>query len=76
MSAVGLKGQKVLVVGATGMVATPIVRHLAKGNEIWAAARFKDSRAREQLEAEGVHTVTLDLSDPDLAGSRTGSTTS
>lgn len=65
-SDVELKGKKILVVGATGMVATPIVRSLAKDNDVWGAARFRDSKARQQLEAEGVNTVTLDLSDPDF----------
>jgi nucleoside-diphosphate-sugar epimerase len=67
MTDVELKGKNILVVGATGMVATPIVRSLAKDNDVWGAARFRDARAREQLEAEGVHTVTLDLADPDFS---------
>ena len=65
--AVELKGKKILVVGATGMVAGPIVRHLARDNDVFGAARFRNTGAREALEAEGVHTVTLDLSDPDFS---------
>lgn len=68
MTGVDLNGQKVLVVGATGMVATPIVRRLAGQCEVWGAARFRDAKARDALEAEGVRTVTLDLSDPDFSG--------
>ena len=67
MAPVDLAGKKILVVGATGMVATPVVRHLAKDNEVWGAARFRDAKARDQLESEGVKTVTLDLSDPDFS---------
>jgi UDP-glucuronate 4-epimerase len=66
MNEAGLKGKRILVVGATGMVAGPVVRHLAKDNEVWGAARFRDSKARGSLESEGVKTVTLDLSEPDF----------
>jgi nucleoside-diphosphate-sugar epimerase len=61
-----LTGQKILVLGATGMVAGPVVRHLAQDNEVWGAARFTNQKARAALEESGVRTVILDLADPDL----------
>ena len=67
MTGVDLTGKKILVVGATGMVASPIVRHLAKENEVWGAARFRDAKARAALESDGVRTATLDLSKPDFS---------
>lgn len=67
VTGVDLKDKRLLIVGATGMVATPIVRHLAKESEVFGAARFRDSKARDALEAAGVKTVTLDLSDPDFS---------
>jgi nucleoside-diphosphate-sugar epimerase len=62
-----LTGKKIVVLGATGMVATPVVHHLAKENEVWGAARFKNKAAREELDRLGVHTVLLDLADPDVS---------
>ncbi|HVA74361.1 MAG TPA: NAD(P)-dependent oxidoreductase [Acidimicrobiales bacterium] len=67
MTGVDLDGKKILVVGATGMVASPIVRHLAKNSKVWGAARFRDANARKSLESAGVTTVALDLSEPDLS---------
>lgn len=61
-----LRGDKILVLGATGMVAGPVVRALAEHNEVWGAARFTNQQAKEDLEAHGVRTVVLDLGDPDL----------
>ena len=62
-----LNGKRILVVGATGMVASPVVRHLATGNEVWGAARFRNRKARAKLEEHGVKTVMLDLADPDFS---------
>ena len=62
-----LNGKRILVVGATGMVASPVVRALANGNEVWGAARFRNRKARAELEEHGVKTVTLDLADPDFS---------
>jgi nucleoside-diphosphate-sugar epimerase len=62
-----LKGCKVVVLGATGMVATPVVKALAADNEVWGAARFNNKAARAELDELGVHTVVLDLADPDVS---------
>ncbi|HET6964907.1 MAG TPA: NAD(P)-dependent oxidoreductase [Acidimicrobiales bacterium] len=61
-----LSGQRVVVLGATGMVATPVVHTLAADNEVWGVARFNNQAAKSALEDAGVHTVTLDLDDPDV----------
>lgn len=67
-----LEGHRIVVLGATGMVATPVVRHLAADNEVWGVARFKNRRARQGLEDLGVHTVVFDMADPDLGVLPTG----
>ena len=41
-----MNGEKILVVGATGQVALPLAKSLAKENEVWAVARFSDPAAR------------------------------
>ncbi len=61
-----LKGQRVLVTGATGQVARPIAEGLNAENEVWAAARFSDADARAELEAQGIATTPFTLGDPDL----------
>ncbi|HMC38740.1 MAG TPA: NAD(P)-dependent oxidoreductase [Acidimicrobiales bacterium] len=62
-----LTGQRVVVLGATGMVATPVVHSLATDNEVWGVARFHNRAAKAALEERGVHTVTLDLAEPDVS---------
>jgi len=62
-----LKGQKILVTGATGQVARPIVEELNKNNEVWAAARFSDPQAKAELEAQGIQTVYFSMGDADLS---------
>ena len=63
-----LKDQKILVTGATGQVARPIVEELNKNNEVWAAARFSDPQAKTELEAQGIQTVFFSMGDSDLSG--------
>ena len=61
-----MEGQRILVTGATGQVARPIVEQLNGGNEVWAAARFSDPAAKAELEAQGINTVYFSLGDSDL----------
>ena len=56
-----LNGQKILVTGATGQVAKPIALALARDNDVWALARFKDAAARQDLEKAGVTCVPHNL---------------
>ena len=62
-----LSGQRIVVLGATGMVATPVVHALANDNEVWGVARFHNQAAKADLEERGVHTVVLDLAEPDVS---------
>ncbi len=56
-----MDGKKILVTGPTGQVATPVTLALAKNNEVWGAARFRDAAARQRLESGGVRCVSVDL---------------
>jgi UDP-glucuronate 4-epimerase len=62
-----LDGQKVLITGATGKIAFPIARALAKRNEVWGAARLSKQSDRDKLAAEGITPFTLDMAEPDFA---------
>jgi nucleoside-diphosphate-sugar epimerase len=56
-----LSGAKVLITGVTSEVAKPVALALAKDNEVYGAARWKDPASREPFEAGGVKPVFLDL---------------
>jgi UDP-glucuronate 4-epimerase len=61
-----LKHEKILITGPTGQVARPLALALAKDNEVWGIARFRDAGARERLEQAGVHCAAVDLCSGDL----------
>jgi nucleoside-diphosphate-sugar epimerase len=63
-----MEDQRVLVVGCTGQVGFPVASALAANNEVWGVARFRNTTARDRLEACGVHCVSTDLAQPDLSG--------
>jgi UDP-glucuronate 4-epimerase len=56
-----ISGARILVTGVTSEVAKPVAAALAKENEVYGAARWRDTAAREPLESVGVKTVKLDL---------------
>lgn len=62
-----ISGRRVLVTGASGVVAYPVAVDLAKDNEVYAVARFSDPEQRRSLEAAGAHPIAFDLADPDLS---------
>jgi nucleoside-diphosphate-sugar epimerase len=76
---VTIRDKRILVTGASGQIAFPLVQELAKDNEVWGVARFSDPTARvtwnvgrffqpasrEALEEAGVTTRAIDLTDPD-----------
>jgi len=62
-----MPGAKYLVTGPTGQVATPITLALAADNDVWGAARFSNAKARQRLEAAGVHCVPVDLAAGDFS---------
>jgi nucleoside-diphosphate-sugar epimerase len=68
VSTAPLNGEKILVTGAAGQIAFPLVEYLAKDNEVWGLARFSGEGARAKVEAVGAKTITCDLGEGDLAG--------
>ena len=61
-----LRGETIVVTGATGQVGFPVAVGLAKDNEVVAPARFSDPAQRARLEAAGVRCVVADLGAGDL----------
>ncbi|RAV08046.1 NAD(P)-dependent oxidoreductase [Mycolicibacterium sp. GF69] len=62
-----LDGEKILITGATGKIAFPIARALARDNEVWGAARLRDQADRDRLIEAGVVPVALDISTGDFS---------
>jgi UDP-glucuronate 4-epimerase len=62
-----LHNEKILITGATGKIAFPIARALAKRNEVWGAARFSKPADREKLVAAGIRPLQLDVSTGDFS---------
>jgi UDP-glucuronate 4-epimerase len=62
-----LSGRRMLVTGASGLVAFPVARALARSNEVYAVARFSNPEQKRLLEAAGARTIVFDLADPDLS---------
>lgn len=58
-----LRGEKILVTGPAGRIATGLCRSLVADNEVWGIARFGDPATRERVEALGVKTLALDYSE-------------
>ena len=48
-----LSGRRVMVTGASGLVAYPVAVELAKDNEVFAVARFSDPEQSRCLERAG-----------------------
>lgn len=61
-----LHNEKILITGPTGQIAFPIAVELAKTNEVWGIARFKDQSKRDKFETLGIKTRAVDLADPDF----------
>jgi nucleoside-diphosphate-sugar epimerase len=62
-----LSGRRILVTGASGLVAFPVARELAKTNEVYAVARFSDPNQKQMLEEAGARAISFDLADHDLS---------
>lgn len=62
-----LSGRRVLITGASGLVAFPIAVELAKANEVYAVARFSDPEQKRLLDAGGVRTIAFDMAQPDMS---------
>lgn len=62
-----LSNEKILITGATGKIAFPIARELAKHNEVCGMARFSKPGDREKLIAAGVRPLQFDIASDDLS---------
>lgn len=62
-----LSDKKILITGATGQVAFPIARELARSNEVFALGRFQKEEDRARIEEIGARVVQADLATADLA---------
>lgn len=62
-----LKGEKILITGATGKIAFPIARKLADHNEVWGVARLRNPGDPEKLHSAGIKPLALDLARGDLS---------
>jgi nucleoside-diphosphate-sugar epimerase len=60
-------GRRVLVTGASGLVAFPVAAELAKANEVYAVARWSDPEQKRLIEAAGAKAVSFDLAEEDLS---------
>jgi len=61
-----LSGEKILITGPGGRIAYGIAKTLAPHNEVWGIARFSDALVRDEVEALGVTTRTVDLGEADF----------
>ena len=62
-----LHNEKILITGATGKIAFPIARALAKHNEVWGAARLSKPGDHDKLTSAGVRPLQLDVSTGDFS---------
>ena len=63
-----LSGRQVLVTGASGVVAFPVAKELAKTQRGVRGGAVLRSRSRSRmLEEAGAHPIAFDLADPDLS---------
>jgi len=62
-----MSGKRVLVTGASGLVALPVAVELAKFNDVYAVARFSDEAQKRKIEEAGARAVAFDLAASDLS---------
>jgi nucleoside-diphosphate-sugar epimerase len=62
---VRLEGSRILVTGATGMVARPLVREYGKLGKVFAMARFGRAEDRKAMEELGAIPIAADLVHPE-----------
>jgi nucleoside-diphosphate-sugar epimerase len=63
-----LRDARILVTGATGQVALPVAKALARDNTVIALARFRDAAKRAELDTAGVQCIETDLARGSLDG--------
>jgi len=62
-----ISGRRVLVTGASGLVALPVAIELAKTNEVHAVARWSNPAQRRILDEAGAKTIAFDMAEEDLS---------
>lgn len=63
-----LTGKKILITGATGLVARTAAEKLAADNEVWCLGRFQDRQAHARLRERGIRTRRWDMATDALDG--------
>ncbi|MFE1384209.1 NAD-dependent epimerase/dehydratase family protein [Streptomyces sp. NPDC058740] len=61
-------GKKILITGATGLVARTAAETLARDNEVWCLGRFSDPQAEARLVDLGIRTRRWDMATDGLDG--------
>ncbi len=61
-----LRGEKILITGPAGRIGHGLARTLAPDNEVWGIARFSKPGSRDEVEALGITTRTIDTGDGDF----------
>lgn len=64
MERAAIEGQRILITGATGQFAKPLVAAYAGRAQVFAAARFGKEEDRAEIAAMGATPIRIDLSDP------------
>jgi nucleoside-diphosphate-sugar epimerase len=64
---VRLTGQKVLVLGATGLIGSAVALRLAPENEVHGVSRASNAESARRLEESGIRLIRMDAVDGDLA---------
>ncbi|MCP5056664.1 MAG: NAD(P)-dependent oxidoreductase [bacterium] len=67
-----MEGRSILITGATGQVAFPIARELARNNRVFALGRFQKAEDRVRIEGLGAQAVVADLVTGDFSSVPTG----
>jgi nucleoside-diphosphate-sugar epimerase len=62
-----MSGKRILITGASGLVALPVAVELARNNTVYAVARYSDPEQKRKIEAAGATAITFDMADEDLS---------
>ncbi|MFJ3229981.1 NAD-dependent epimerase/dehydratase family protein [Streptomyces sp. NPDC086787] len=63
-----LAGKKILITGATGLVARTVAERLAEHNEVWCLGRFADPEPERRFRGRGIRTWRWDMTRDGLDG--------
>lgn len=61
-----IENEKILITGASGEVAKPFIKYLSANNEVWGAARFSDTAAKDRVAALGAKPIAIDVAEGGL----------